>query len=203
MAASISEENLSIAILCGGASRRFSGNKAFFELSPGQPLIKTLFDRFSDFGREITVISKEIYREELLGIGVPCEFEPEAEFAALYGLQSALNWAKEEWVGIVAVDMPLLCPEFFQFLVDHYEEGNRLILPYTDRLHPLAGIYHRTCLESMGSRIQNGMFRLQDFITEAGLQKVKPPQNLLAQLQNMNTLQDLEKIQTLGLLSSS
>ena len=133
---------LGILILAGGGSKRFGGEKAFFEIR-GKPMIQHVFERVSKLSTEI-LISCRARREKL------AEMFPDAkvivdkweEKGALTGLASALPEVRSEYVALVTCDSPKVNPHVIELLYGT-AKGHDCAIPrwpkgYTE---PLQAVY--------------------------------------------------------------
>ena len=159
-------EKLGILILAGGGSKRFGGEKAFFEIQ-GKPMIQHVFEKVSKLSTEI-LISCKARREKL------AEMFPEAkvivdkwdEKGALTGLASALPEVRSEYVGLVTCDSPKVNPHVIELLYGR-AKGHDCAIPrwpngYTE---PLQAVYKTEKLrEAVGEAWKRKKMRLADML---------------------------------------
>jgi molybdopterin-guanine dinucleotide biosynthesis protein A len=192
-------ERVSGIILAGGASRRMGRNKALIALE-GQPLVARVLHALRPVTDEVLVVANDPAPFAFLSLPVVPDSEP--GHGPLMGLYSGMRAARGDLVVAVAVDMPFLTPEFLEHLV-RLSPGYDVVIPETDRLHPLCAVYRReTCLPAIEEALARGQRRLIAFhadvqvrrVPEAALRSFSPD---LRALINVNTPEELEKAREL------
>jgi molybdopterin-guanine dinucleotide biosynthesis protein A len=169
------------------------GGKATLELR-GSPLISYPLDAFTQAGIETVVIAKN--DSALPPLDVPVWKEPDEPSHPLRGIVTALERA--EAIIACACDMPFLTPELLDHLARRTET---LVVPKTDRLHPLLARYEQSHLaalrEGLGARrpLQEIVAELDPvLLDETALSAFGDPQRLLF---NVNTPEDLARAERL------
>jgi molybdenum cofactor guanylyltransferase len=128
-------------------------------------------------------------------------FDPVAQAGPLAGLVAVLAAAQHPWVLVIAVDLPLLTPEFLQSLITA-SAGQIGIVPQTPHgPEPLAALYPRALLPHAEAALHTGRLALHALVTEAetlGLLRrltltphESTAQKSLHALKNHNTPRDL------------
>ena len=159
-------EKLGILILAGGGSKRFGGEKAFFELR-GKPMVQHVFERISKLSTGI-VISCKSSGEKLR------EMFPDAkiimdkwdEKGALTGLASALPEVRSEYVALVTCDSPKIKPQVLELLFD-YASGHDGAIPRWPNgyIEPLQAVYRTDRLrEAVRKAWEKKRMRLISFL---------------------------------------
>jgi molybdopterin-guanine dinucleotide biosynthesis protein A len=195
------EENcpdLAVAVLAGGASRRFGSDKALVRLCPGGP---TVLERVVESGRNVAsdvfVVGHERYESLLPGIlVVPDELPGEGP---LGGILSALRHTQADRVLVLACDTPCLSIPLLQWLAS-FETEAEILVPRTDdgRLHPMPAIYRRSILPAVEASLRSAnrsVISLFDRVDvqsacEADLRRYDPE---LSSLFSLNQPQHLER----------
>ncbi len=109
----------------------------------------------------------------------------------LYGIEQALVHAKHQWILILAADMPNLSHEVFEGLLESRNSASKMVIPKTDRLHPLCALYSKDCLKEVRDRIQNENLKLQDLSSMPGCKIIAFEDE--SPFININTQEDLKK----------
>jgi molybdopterin-guanine dinucleotide biosynthesis protein A len=169
--------NLTIVIQAGGESKRMGRPKALVPLC-GTPLICRGLKRLGEIADELIVTSNDQPSLDFLCSKVT--FENKLKLysdvldvrGALTGLHTALHYATEEYVGVVACDMifpspPLLLAEQ-QALID---TGADVAVPLTSHgFEPFHAVYRReTCLPLVEAALAAGITKASSWFCSAKL----------------------------------
>ncbi len=163
---------LTVSIQAGGESRRMGRNKA---LAPflGEPLVQRVCRRLSGLGDErlLTTNTPEAYAF----LGLPCFPDPLPGRGALGGLYAALSAARQEWVAVVACDLPFANAELLRLALG-LGSGFDAVVPATERgLEPLHALYRReACLPIVRSALERGRWRVDGWFPEARVRVLRP-----------------------------
>jgi len=149
-------------ILAGGASRRFGSDKTLFKVG-GEPLILRIYRLLSE-RFPTAVVAKDLQKYERLGIKNLVADPPESPRAPLSGIVAALRSSDRERNLIVAADMPLLCPEFLEFVKESAPSGKISVPEAGGKLHFLAAVYPRSLLPEFESALKRGELALKNFL---------------------------------------
>jgi molybdopterin-guanine dinucleotide biosynthesis protein A len=151
---------LSIAIQAGGESRRMGREKA---LAPflGQPLITRVIERVTPIADEVLVTSNS--PQSFRFLKAPVFMDLVQSRGALGGLYTALSFARNPMVGVVACDMPFVNPDLLD--AEYHEMRDNpidLVIPRLKKgLQPFHAVYRReTCLPYVRSALQEGIWRV-------------------------------------------
>lgn len=152
----------SAAVLAGGQSRRFGQDKARFVFR-GRPLIQWVLESLREAGERM-IIANGAYPE--FGLPVLADVKPGGD--ALSGVYTALYHARWEWVAVAACDLPFLSPGYWRLLLEQARPGVRLVagMSASGFAEPLAAFYHRSLLEDLERRLDEGRLRLQSLFEE-------------------------------------
>ncbi|ASJ11951.1 molybdenum cofactor guanylyltransferase MobA [Thermococcus thioreducens] len=184
-------------LLAGGKSRRFERDKLLFRVD-GKPLIQYAFERLESaslIDKIVVVASPENARAlEELGYRVVVD---RMLLGPISGVYTALGLGD---AFIVAGDMPLIVPEFVDYIIARFERsGGRVCVPRWENgyLEPLHAVYPAEFRSVLEQRIGNGDYALNRAIrsTDAcyiGLESV--PEEWLLGLFNVNRKEDLKKL---------
>ena len=189
-------QEVSIAVLAGGQSRRMGRDKAQIELDGA-----TLLER-------IAYVANVVAAAIVVGREQPADFEfdripfiedREPGLGPIGGLQTALLHF-ETPVVLVGCDMPLLDPEALQWLVERFAESNAphgLTCIRDREFEPLFSVYRPACLERIDTMIANGQRALHRLIQDGDFDEVDVPASVARHLLNINTPDELEQLREL------
>ena len=153
------EQNFGALVLAGGRARRMGGRNKALLLLEERTFLARLDAAFSGF------------EEKWLSTGTPAlaegtGFLPLADEipdrGPLEGLRVALSRCRGEGLVVAACDMPLFPGALAHALAEAL--GEREALVCRDRaggLHPLCGIYRKSCLPAIQAQLDAGDFRVR------------------------------------------
>ena len=183
-------------ILAGGESSRFGKNKALVIID-GKSLVQRVVERVMSISSQIIVAGS------LWQSGFPSapdiEYKPDLypDKGPLGGIYTGLSLSKSFYNIVVACDMPFLNIELLRYMVKLCP-GFDAVVPVTDRIQPLHGVYAKSCLDTMRMRLENrwlGIGRLLNMVnvrhvTEEECQQFDPD---LSSFFNINSEADLAR----------
>ncbi|MBL7945155.1 MAG: molybdenum cofactor guanylyltransferase [Flavobacteriales bacterium] len=150
-------------VLAGGRSSRMGRDKALMDYQ-GRPLIQHAID----------VLHPHV--DELLIIGDPLLYDRSGALAIaddapgngpLGGIVTALRYAWNERMIILACDMPHVPARFLTLLKGALDEHHEAVVAQCDgRLEPLAAVYTRRCRHPFASQVQAGRLKMSDAIEQ-------------------------------------
>jgi molybdopterin-guanine dinucleotide biosynthesis protein A len=155
------------AVLAGGQSRRMGRNKSLIEIDG-----RSMIERTVDIAREVTdqvfisANDRQIYRFLKLPV-VPDVFVRQGPLA---GLHSVMLRSDRSLLLLLASDLPRIHLALIKCLREA-APGLDIVVPRTSDgwLHPLCGIYRRSCLQAVESNLRQGNNRVIDLIQETQL----------------------------------
>jgi len=188
--------NISAVLLAGGESRRMSKDKATL-LFRGKPLWQIQLELLG--------------RLEPAEIFVSARIDPvwrpaDVEFVAddppscgpLSGLAASLAQMRTNHLLALAIDMPLMTPEYLTFLCDQIELGRGVLPKINGRAEPLAAIYPREVHIDFRSALSGIDFSLQALtsrLVEAGkLRAIRVPDEAREFFLNVNQPDDVQSV---------
>ncbi len=188
---------VSIAILCGGRSSRFNGDKTVTAFR-GKPLYRVIWDRLGPKTEDIFLQVRDGDKytlpshKDLLGCGGPLE-----------GIYSALVNSRAEWVFISACDLPLIDPRLIDELGERADHGSRVVIPRwrSGYYEPLAALYHSSLAAEIKESLGRDIHKITEFLDgTAGVREVSI-EDLVGRdrisekcFYNVNTRADLERL---------
>lgn len=190
-------EDVSLAIIAGGQSRRMGRDKAFVDLG-GKALIEHVIERSADLGQTETILvtntpaqyahlSLPMYRDVLPGKG------------SLGGIYSALIEAASQHVLALACDMPFISSGLLRLMISQIRADLDIVAPrvagYPQGLH---AIYKKTCIEPIAEQLAANRLKVIRFYDQMRVRYLDEPDYAAFDPQgqsfaNINTPEELEQ----------
>ena len=146
-------------VLAGGQSKRMGRDKALIEVDG-----RTLLDRAMDL--------LQPHVSELLVIGEPEKYGHLGPFVIgdawpgkgpLGGLVTALRYASNDRILLLACDLPDLTPRLLEHLKIELGNSTDVVVPRHDGLiEPLVSAYHRRCLPVFQRCVEDDVLKMSD-----------------------------------------
>ncbi len=191
----------SAAILAGGAGRRMGKPKAYLE-SGGKYFFEIIAKSLEKAAGEILIVTSNDINLPRVPPNVSVVTDLISGVGPLGGIYTALTHASGGGVFICGVDMPLLSPDFVEYLFDVFESDSRsdldLVIPRAGgRTHPLCAVYRKGAAETVGRLIGAGERKALNVVGSLKA-KIVPEAKIESEggckdsLVNINTPGDLE-----------
>lgn len=152
--------NVSIVIQAGGQSSRMGVDKGLVELC-GRTMIENIIERLQLFADEMLITSNQPRKYGKFGIRVfPDVYK---DYGALAGLHTALSYASNELVFVIACDLPFVNRNLFKFMKNIFEAKSvDVVIPRTENgFEPFYAFYRKsTCLPLVTEAIKSEKKRL-------------------------------------------
>jgi len=151
---------VSIVIQAGGQSSRMGVDKGLVELC-GRTMIENIIDRLEIFADEMLITSNLPQKYERFGVKVYSDIYK--NYGALAGLHTALSFATNEMVFVIACDLPFVNRKLFKFMKNIFEAKTvDVVIPRTENgFEPFYAFYRKsTCLSLVTEAINSGKKRL-------------------------------------------
>ncbi|WP_236286828.1 molybdenum cofactor guanylyltransferase [Paenibacillus allorhizoplanae] len=149
---------LSGVILAGGANRRMNGELKALLPFGGKPLIVRQLDCMREICDELIVVTndpKPYLNKVDRSIRIITDFF--AGHGPLGGMHAAFSLAKHDSIWVVGCDMPFISSRAAQLLMQRKLDGFEAVVPLVaDELHPLHGVYDRTCASHIATLLNRG-----------------------------------------------
>ncbi len=187
---------LSLAILAGGKSQRFGEDKALAQLH-GRPLLAHVLERTAGLADETFIVTNRPaafaqFGQRLVGDLVP-------GVGALGGVYTALHYAAQPWLLILACDLPLVNRALLEYMLT-LTEGVDGVVPYLAGWpEPLHALWSKACLAPVREALARGERRVISVFPELRLRQVTQaeieiydPKHL--SFLNVNTAEQLKEI---------
>ena len=185
------------AILAGGRGRRFGGDKLLYKIN-GRPLILYTIERLETAKKidEVVLIASKDNAKKLVKLGYRVVVD-ELLIGPMGGVYTALSLGD---AFVVAGDMPLLVPEFVDFIISEFKKSGKIAcVPRWENgyLEPLHSAYSSAFREVLEEKIKAGNYALNRAIREVNpcyVQIESLPEEWRESFFNVNTREDLGKL---------
>ena len=154
--------SISVAILCGGVSRRFGSEKAMV-LAGERPLCQLILDRMSGVTDDLFL---QLAPGATVPVDLPVHHDPDPGGGPKSGIHGALLHARHGRVFVVGSDMPNVDPRLPSILAR--AEGVDAVVPRWDNgwIEPLCALYSRTALPVIVRQLGEGKLKLSQLHDE-------------------------------------
>lgn len=136
-------EQLSLAVLAGGRSRRMGEDKAFAEFG-GTTLIQWTLDRLADVFPHMFIVAKDVERYRRFGFPVVADALPSS--APTVGVYSAVLASPTESTLCLACDIPFVTPAVLTALAERSVGHDAAVPKENGWLQPMCAVYSRATL---------------------------------------------------------
>jgi molybdopterin-guanine dinucleotide biosynthesis protein A len=163
----------SAAILAGGRATRFGGQPKGDLLVAGRSILARQLDELSQITSDILIVggAPDVVSRVSGVRHVADRFEG---CGPLAGLDAALASARDDTVAIVACDMPFVSAAFLRHLLGLMSGVDAVVPRTTIGLHPLCGIYTRTCQMAVARRLAGRRLAMAGLLDEIRVRVVEP-----------------------------
>ncbi|HLV86540.1 MAG TPA: molybdenum cofactor guanylyltransferase [Candidatus Sulfotelmatobacter sp.] len=165
-----SDKNLSAFVLAGGKSTRMGSDKAFVMLGG-----RTLLSRALDLARSITQNVSVVGDAAKFAGYAPTVEDVFPNCGPLGGIHGALRSSSSELNLILAVDLPLIRPEFLGYLVTRAESAPSALvtLAHTGAgWQPLCALYRRQFADLAEPALRAARFKIDALFDESRIQRI-------------------------------
>lgn len=171
-------------ILAGGKSRRMGTVKSSLKLG-GKTFLKCLSDELEGFAEVVVSVDHIGCHEE---IGMPMVEDIYPEHGPMGGIYSALLEDRFDAVLTVPCDVPLFSRKLAERLYSSLRDDVDAVVAVTDdgRIHPLCGIYRKSCLTVMKECLEKRALRMMSMLEQLNIIYMEVGEDSW-QLQNINT----------------
>ena len=185
------------AVLAGGSGKRFGEDKLLFKIS-GKPLILHTIERLESANRvgDVVIVASPKNSKKLKSFGYEVIVD-ELLVGPIGGIYTALSFGD---AFIVAGDMPLLVPEFVDFVVERFKGSKKpACVPRWGNgyLEPLHAAYSGEFRGFLGEKIRAGQYAINRAIRESDacyIEIESLPEEWRESFFNVNTREDLGRI---------
>lgn len=153
-------------VLVGGRSRRMGRDKALLEIA-STTLVESIAAQVLAAAGSVALLGDPA-RYDHLGLKVVPDIIPGQ--GPLSGLHAALESSREEFVLLVACDMPNVEADFLRTLIQTaIQKEAKCVAGRTFRgLEPLCAVYHRSTCTEVARALAEGRLRIRELVAELG-----------------------------------
>lgn len=182
------------SVLAGGKSTRMGSDKATI-MFDGKLFIENIISVMKRNFSLVNVISSNPEHKTLSGVKVYPDLEEGR--GPLGGILTALYYSKAPFVFCSACDMPFLSTEIINLLVNERLGWDVVVPKVNGRLHPLCGVYNKSCIPIITAEINSGELKIINFYKKVRVKILsenffEQVDSLELSLSNINTPKDLE-----------
>jgi molybdopterin-guanine dinucleotide biosynthesis protein A len=154
---------ISVAILCGGVSRRFGEEKAL-AMAGERPLCQWLVDRLSGVTDDLFL---QLTPGATVPVDLPSHHDPTPGGGPKSGIHGALLNARYPNLFVCGSDMPNVDPRLPPLLAAR-ADGADAVVPRWENgwIEPLCAVYTRTALPTVVAQLAQGVYRLSDLLAD-------------------------------------
>ena len=175
-------------ILAGGQSRRFNTDKSLVQIN-GKTLTQIIHERLSPIFNNTYIVGKE---NNFLNYNFIKDVKPVQ--CPLNGIVTALEHSKNDWIFVIACDLPLVSESIVNGLYNNINPTAQIILPtIDDNLQPLCAFYHKSVLKDFNNAVEKGEYSLMKLLDQFDVTKISIPSKDEEQFLNINYQEDLEE----------
>jgi len=144
--------NISLAIIAGGQSRRMGRDKAFVELG-GKALIEHVIEGSADLGQAETILITN-KPAQYARLGLPMYGDTLPDKGSLGGIYTALVQAGSPDVLVLACDMPFVNSSLLRYMIEQLDDDTDIVVPRVDGYpQGLHAIYKTTCIAPIAEQL--------------------------------------------------
>lgn len=181
-------------ILAGGLGRRMGGqNKALLRLE-NRTFLARLEDSLQSFDEKLISVQDASWIENTSFLPVRDQVSGRGP---LEGLRCALNVCRSDALIVVPCDVPLFSADLARALISAGENFDAAVCrDRTGRLHPLCGMYSKSCLPVIEAMAVQGDFRIMNILdrVDSTILSLESAGICDALLTNINDPQSLEAL---------
>lgn len=161
-------KDVSIAILCGGKSRRFGKDKSLHRIG-GKPLYQHVYDALLPLTDDIFV---QCGSKDARLYGVERNNDDYLDLGPISGIYSALKHGKHQRVAVVACDMPNISAGLIELLLSYEAD---IVVPvwesgYTE---PLCAVYDKRLVPLLEYQILTNDLKISSLFDVCDVKKVE------------------------------
>jgi len=191
----------SAVILVGGKAQRANGREKYFFQYQGKTFIERLIETLKDMVDEVVIVASDLeqcHRFDHIG-GIRCTMDIRQGIGPIGGFHAGVLEAKGELIIVCACDMPCIKAPVIHYLFNVIGDHDAAIPKWNNGMHePFLAVYRRNVLmkyflRSLDSHSPHQMIRSINTLF-VPVNDLRPIDSDLQSFTNINTLEDLERI---------
>jgi len=149
--------NVTSALIAGGKSKRFGSPKELADFG-GKRLIDYAVATAKSISRRTIIIGNP---KELVSAGnIPVYEDLVANCGPMGGIYTALHYAKDKYIAVLPVDMPLLNLKIYRMLYPSLNDQRPVVACSHNGLEPLISIWPVVVMKDLKEQIEKQDFRI-------------------------------------------
>ena len=193
--------NTGCLILAGGKSRRMGYQKSSLRLNGTTFLDKLIFE-LRDFPEILVSVDDAARHPEIPYSMIDDRY---SDCGPMSGLYSALSVCESDALLVLPCDVPLFSgtlAHHLQEVMKHSDTDALICVTADERVHPLCGIYRKSCTPVLKRCLDNGNLRIMDALNNLKVHFYHVEEDSW-QLQNINTPEEYQKLTAKSCLAIS
>jgi molybdopterin-guanine dinucleotide biosynthesis protein A len=186
----IKKEEITGVILAGGHSRRMGVSKAFLNLR-GKTFIEHIIKAVSSLVHKTIIIANE---NEYQQFGLEVFKDVVKESGPVGGIHAAMSYSETPYVLVLSCDIPLVSLDLLSFLIEKSIPADLNVISVNDKKQPLTAIYHKDSMPIFVDALEKQALKLRLLFEQMNVNEIVCPTRLISSLANINTPEDLKKI---------
>ena len=188
-------------VLAGGKNSRMGIDKAFIKINGSRMIDKTM-DIYSQLFAEILIVTNDpLPYLEFSGATIVTDIYKGK--GPLGGIYTGLFYAKNNYTFACSCDMPFLNEAFIAYMIGQLGKQDVIVPELPEGYQPLHAIYSRNCLPSIRRLILMDKLKITGFYRDMRVlpiseERIRPFNEDGSLFQNLNTPEELEKVQQAG-----
>lgn len=184
---------MQISILCGGKSCRMQSEKGLV-LYQNKPFIEHIIDAVLPISRNIQLITNTSDYDYLEYTKIK---DIVLDKGPIGGIYTALANSESELNLILSCDIPLISTEILLELIQKHNENIEVsVFSDAKKTHPLIGIYSKKIIPIIEKSIEENDLKMMHLLSKVSHQVVYLEENKSYYLQNINSLAELNELNT-------
>ncbi|MBN2639749.1 MAG: molybdenum cofactor guanylyltransferase [Bacteroidales bacterium] len=195
------KEEVTGIILAGGKSSRMGKDKGLCDFN-GKALVSYAIETLKPLCGTL-MISANYFPEKYTEYGLPVVADDVKNIGPMGGILTCLRKSQTQHNLVLSCDTPFVTTKVFQKLLDAVEK-DQVVAPvhHTFLLEPLSAYYNTNVINDMEHAIKSGNYKMMDFMKSVRFKSLDIehlPFFSEYLFLNLNSPQDMEKAQKLGL----
>jgi len=179
--------HIGIIILAGGKSSRMGQDKGLMQLN-GKAMIQHVIDVSKKISDNILISANS---NDYSWFGIPVFKDRYPDNGPLGGIYTGLKNSAFDYNLVLSCDIPFLHEGVLEFLLDCCTGYDCTIAKSEGKIHPLVGVYRKTCLPVLKKNVEAKKLKVSDIFTELKTRELEMDDFLPENFRNINRPEDL------------
>jgi len=186
----IEKEKITGVILAGGHSRRMGASKAFLNLGD-KTFMEHIIEAVSPLVSKTIIIAND---DEYQQFGLEVFKDVVKESGPVGGIHTAMSYTQTPYSLVLSCDIPLVSLDLLSFLIQESIPVDLNIISVNNKKQPLTAIYHKDSMPIFIDALEKQALKLRLLFEQMNVNDIACPSHLIPSLANINTPEDLKKI---------